>query len=172
MRRRKEQTQTLILSFLFSVLVLKRARSECEPVGERTSYLWLVRNLICRIFSSNEGDLSHSVRPTFPGKSWAVKARQTFSFPELSSRTDGFSLRFLPCSRMTTPWGEPSNSCAFESTLLDQRFQVEYELDEFILLRHSAISFLFNFLGDQHLSLLNYRTSNYRQHAKCLFITF
>ena len=38
-------------------------------------------------------------------------------------------------SRSITPWGEPSNSWTFECTLLDQRFPVEYELDELIPLR-------------------------------------
>ena len=65
-------------------------------------------------------------------------------------------------SRSITSWGEPSNSWAFGSTLLDQRFLVEYELDELIPLRHSATSFLDNLLGDHYASLL-------QQTGPCIF---
>ena len=84
------------------------------------------------IFSPNEGDLSHSAWTLFPGRSRTGKARQTFSSSDLSSRTDVFL--FAPF--LAVEWKH------YESNLLDQRFPVEYELDEFIPLRHSAISFL------------------------------
>ena len=69
------------------------------------------------------------------------------SLPQkLLSRMDVFLSTSFISSSFITPWGEPSNSWAFESTLLDQRFPVEHELDKYIT------------------PLTN---SNYWQHAKC-----
>ena len=95
-----------------------------EYVAERTSNLLGGANQLDRwshlIFSLNEDDLSHSAQ-TFPGH-----------FQKPSSRTDVFLSAPFNSSSFITPWGEPSNSWAFESTLLDQRFPVEHELDKHI----------------------------------------
>ena len=41
--------------------------------------------------------------------------------PNITSRTDVLSVRSLHSSRITTPWGEPSNSWTLESTLQHPR---------------------------------------------------
>ena len=64
-----------------------------------------------------------------------------------SSRTDVFLSAPFNSSSFVTLKGEPSSSWIVESTLLDQRFQVEHELDE---------------------SITPSINSNYLQHAKCL----
>ena len=114
-------------------------------VAERTSYLWRV-NYFDRwsrhIFSPNEDDESHSARRTFPGKSNSVKARRTFFSSAIFKQDGRLSDRSPPSSEMAAPRGEPSDLRTLESALPDQRFPVEYKLDEFIPLRHSAISFL------------------------------
>ena len=63
-----------------------------------------------------------------------------------SSRTDVFLSALFNSNCFMTPWGEPTNTWAFES-LLDQRFPDEHELDEYIMPSTN---------------------SNYWQHAKCL----
>ena len=120
-------------------------------VAERTSNFCLARKLTWLLVSSDIFTQWGWLILFCLDLSWAIQRRRksaNLSIPQQPlSRMDVFLSTPFNSSSFITPWGEPSNSWAFESTLLDQRFPVEYEFDEYIT------------------PLTN---SNYWQHAKCL----
>ena len=94
-------------------------------VAEKTSYFCLALKLIWPLWSSHIftqwGWLILFSPNHFPGqhkKRW--KPATLPLLQNLSSRTDVLSVRSLQSSRITTPWGKPSNLWTSESTLLDQ----------------------------------------------------
>ena len=105
-------------------------------VAERTSYFCLVHKLIWLLWSSHIftqlGWLILFSSDHFPRQHKNGESLPNYLFLRtFSSRTDMFSVHSLHSSRITTPWGKLSNLWTFESTLLDQGFPVEHELDAF-----------------------------------------
>ena len=118
-------------------------------VAERTSNFCLVRKSTWPLVSSDIFTPWGWLIPFFADFSRAIQKRwksANLSLPQKpSSRTDVFLPAPFNGSNFITPWGEPTNSWAFESTLLDHK--VEHELDE---------------------NITPSTNSNYWQHAKCL----
>ena len=122
----------------FITLVLFVSNQLHYFVAERTSYFCLAQKFIWPLWSSyifTQGRWLILFCPDhfFPGNIKMTKDRQTFSSSESLERDGRLSLRSLPSSRITTPWGEPSSLWTLESILLDQRFPVKHILDVIIL---------------------------------------
>ena len=84
------------------------------------------------MFSPNEDDLSYSARTIFPGNTKLGKARQTISSSE-PFRTGQMYLLSAPFIAAASQHHEESHLIygPLESTLLNQGFPGEYELDAF-----------------------------------------
>ena len=89
-------------------------------------------NLIRRIISPNQDDLSYSVRTTFLGSSnWGKLSNTLFGRTTLFCTDVYCLLSNSSSSSSRAPWGKQPNSWTPWLFFLDQGFPVEYELDKF-----------------------------------------
>ena len=96
----------------------------CVRVAERNSYFCLVRKLIWPLWSSyiftQWGWFILFSPDYFPWQHKNGESPPNYLFLRtFRSRTDVLSVRSHHSSRITTPWGKPSNLWTFESTILD-----------------------------------------------------
>ena len=112
----------------------KKFKVKTEKVNklqqQEFSYFGLVRNLIRRIISPNQDDLSYSIRITFLGSSNWGKPSNTVFGRRTPFCTDVYRL-LSNSSSSRAPWGKQPNSWTLWLFFLDQGFPVEHELDKF-----------------------------------------